>query len=350
MKIKNQVSQMLGYSLLVIFSPIILPFALFFTLFSLLLKTGERKVHLKTLYSELLALFILGLVYLFIISPQEIGGNAMEPTIRNGEYLVLFKVYYHVKEPQRGDIVVFMSPKNKDIDYISRIVAIAGDTIQIQEGEVFLNGSMQKEPYIMGVTMASNEDGAVKEGVALTVPTDHFFVLSDNRQHASDSRNFGPVPKSNLIGKSILRFWPFERFGLLDQSRLSTQSQSLTGDDLYKTGRYFLKLKNSTKAEEYFTKAGTEYKYAPALIELGNMYFEKKDYEKARQYYQSILDNEPENPNVLQNMGYTYWNTGDMKNAKEHLKRALSAYEKANNPELKEGLEYLQTFLKENGI
>lgn len=295
---------------------------------------------------SVIAVFIL--FYLFILSPTEIGGESMNPSLRNNEFVLLYKLYYYQNEPQRGDIVIFKSPKNPDVDYISRIIALNGDTLQIKEGLVYLNGSILQEPYVVGMTMPSIDEGTIKEGEIFTIPTDTIFVMSDNRQHASDSRNFGPVQKKNLVGIPVLRFWPADRSGLI-ASKASTQG-ALNGDDLYKEGLYFLNLKNTAKAEEIFIKAGTEFKYVPAFTQLASLYFEKKDYEKARSYYQNVLDIEPENPNALHNMGYAYWNTGDTKKAEEYLKKALAAYEKTDSSDSKEGIENIRTFMTENNI
>lgn len=344
MKAKGGIIQLLGYSLLIIFSPIILPFALFLTLISLLLKSGDRKAHLKTLSGEIFGLFVLGLIYLFIASPTEITGTAMEPTLWNGEYSVNNKMVYEINNPQRGDIVVFASPRNKDVDYISRIIAISGDTVQIKEGAVYLNSTLLQEPYIKGITLPSAEEAGIKEGEVFTVPEDSFFVMSDNRLHSSDSRNFGAVPKSNLIGNVSFRYWPFERFGLI--ASYKNTSTALTGDDLYSIGLYFLKQKNITKAEEYFIKAGNEYKNVSALNELGNMYSQRKDYTLAIQTYQKALEVEPENPIVLQNIGSTHWTMEDKDNATVYLKKSLAAYERGD---VKADESFLN-FLKEIGI
>jgi signal peptidase I len=311
-----------------------------------IIEFAEAVMKKWTTIIPVIAVFIL--FYLFILTPSGIGGTAMEPTARNGEYVLTSKIQYKFEEPQRGDIIIFKYPKNLDVDFISRIIAISGDTIQIKEGLVYLNGSVLQEPYVFGVTIPSIDEGAIKEGETLKIPADSIFVMSDNRQHSSDSRYFGPVPKNNIVGKALLRLFPFDRLGLITSSK--SVPETLSGDDLYKAGLYFLNQKTTTKAEEYFIKAGTEFKYVPAFNELGGIYFQKKDYEKARMYYQNALDIEPENPYALHNMGYAYWNTGDTKKAEEYLKKALAAYEKTDSSDSKEGIENIRTFMTENNI
>jgi len=237
--------------------------------------------------------------------------------------------------------------------FIGRIIALPNENIKIKEGILYLNGQVAKENFASELTILPLRDSSIIEDQELRVPDGHFFVLMDNRPRSVnvDSRIFGPIPRKLIVGKVLqtpIIFLNFKSYSV--HPRNAPTGNNVDGDDLYKAGLYFLNLKNTTKAEEYFTKAGTEYKDIRAFNELGNMAFEKKDYEKARGYYQNALEIEPENPNALHNMGYAYWNTGDTKNAEDYLKRALAAYEKVNNPDLKEGVENLRTFVKENGL
>lgn len=154
-------------------------------------------------------------VYLFLFQPNQIKGASMEPTFYNGNYIFTSKVTYKLREPERGDVVVFHSPKNNDIEYIKRIIGIPGDTILIQNTTVNVNGTPINEPYISAATELMY-GGFVQEGVPITVPENHYFVMGDNRPRSSDSREFGPVPYESIIGQVIYRYFPFNEAGVID--------------------------------------------------------------------------------------------------------------------------------------
>lgn len=161
-------------------------------------------------------LAILVMIYLFVMSPQEINGASMEPNFHNGEYILTNKIIYKLKGPQRGDVVIFKSPRNKDIDYIKRIISLPGETISLRGNAFYVNGQRLEEPYIPdntpifgGSYLRENEEVVITPGV--------YFVIGDNRPHSSDSREFGPVPLTDFIGKAILRYWPFDKFGVIPQ-------------------------------------------------------------------------------------------------------------------------------------
>lgn len=166
------------------------------------------------LQSIVVVMALMVMVYLFIMSPQEISGESMYPTFENGEYILTNKVEYKIHEPQRGDVVVFKSPTNKDIDYIKRIIGVPGDTVNLIDGKYYLNGQLLPEPYLPP-NLYTFAGSYLKENQAITVPPDNYFVSGDNRPHSLDSREFGVVPKRDFIGKAFLRYWPFDRAGLI---------------------------------------------------------------------------------------------------------------------------------------
>ncbi len=159
-------------------------------------------------------LAILVMIYLFVMSPQEINGASMEPNFHNGEYILTNKMLYKFREPVRGDVVIFKSPRNKEIDYIKRIIGLPGDTVLLQNNTFFVNGQKVEEPYLEpGVT---NFGGSfLSEGQTVTVPEGTYFVVGDNRPHSSDSREFGPIALEDFIGVAIFRYFPFSRMGSL---------------------------------------------------------------------------------------------------------------------------------------
>ena len=159
-------------------------------------------------------LAIMVMIYLFIMSPQEINGASMEPNFHNGEYILTNKIEYKLHNPRRGDVVIFKSPRNKDIDYIKRIIGQPGDRIMLKGGNYYINGIKLDELYLTPGTYIS-AGNFLREGSEIIVPEGRYFVSGDNRGHSSDSREFGPIPKEDFIGKAFFRYWPFSKSGMI---------------------------------------------------------------------------------------------------------------------------------------
>ncbi|MFZ5845186.1 MAG: signal peptidase I [Patescibacteria group bacterium] len=159
-------------------------------------------------------LAILVMVYLFVMSPQEINGASMEPNFYNGEYILTNKVVYRLTNPQRGDVVIFKSPLNKEIDFIKRIIALPGEKVRLSGNAIYVNNQKVPEPYLEPGTYIFG-GSYLRENQEVVVPEGKYFVLGDNRPHSADSREFGPIAKEDFIGKAILRYWPFSKLGLV---------------------------------------------------------------------------------------------------------------------------------------
>lgn len=157
-------------------------------------------------------LAVLVMVYLFLVSPQEISGASMEPNFHNGEYILTNKVLTKFRDPERGDVVVFKSPRNKEVDYIKRIIGLPGDTVKLENNTFFVNGQKMDEPYLAPDVVVFG-GSFLQEGSEIIVPPGQYFVVGDNRPHSSDSREFGPVPMEDFIGTVFFRYWPFEQMG-----------------------------------------------------------------------------------------------------------------------------------------
>ncbi len=159
-------------------------------------------------------LAIMVMIYLFVMSPQEINGASMEPNFHNGEFILTNKVLYRFQNPQRGDIVIFKSPRNKDIDYIKRIIGLPGETVLLKDNTLWVNGQRVGEPYLDPGTPIFGGT-YLRENQPMVVPPGEYFVAGDNRTHSSDSREFGPIAKEDFIGKAFLRYWPFTKAGVI---------------------------------------------------------------------------------------------------------------------------------------
>jgi signal peptidase I len=156
------------------------------------------------------SLFIV--VYLFIMQPNQVKGASMDPTFNSGDYIFTSKITYKIRAYQRGDVVVFKSPKNPDIEYIKRIIGLPGDQIVIKDTIVSVNGTVLNEGYISDKTNLW-DGGYVKNGEPVKVPPGELFVMGDNRPRSSDSREFGSIPMSSIIGHVFYRYFPSSKVG-----------------------------------------------------------------------------------------------------------------------------------------
>lgn len=159
------------------------------------------------------SLFIV--VYLFVMQPNQVKGASMDPTFNTGDYIFTSKVTYKFRGYNRGDVVVFKSPKNPDIEYIKRIIGLPGDKVMVKDSEVYVNGIKLTENYIAAKTNLW-ENGFSKNGEEITVPTGELFVMGDNRPRSSDSREFGTVPVDSIIGQVFYRYFPSTKIGTID--------------------------------------------------------------------------------------------------------------------------------------
>ena len=145
----------------------------------------------------LLTFFIFWLVH-SLIGRYRIDGSSMNPTLLDGEYLVINNLSYLLDEPEVGDIIVFRHPRN-ELNLIKRVIGLPGDNVKIDNGTVWVNGEALDEPYIAASPNYSGE---------WDVPPDTIFVLGDNRNNSSDSHSWGFLPEENLLGKAFFVYWP----------------------------------------------------------------------------------------------------------------------------------------------
>lgn len=159
--------------------------------------------------SLLIAVALAFFIRHYIVELYMVEGPSMRPTLLNSERLVVNKFIYRFTEPQRGDVLVFRYPSDPSRDFIKRVIAVGGDTIEIKDGRVFVNGELLDEPYILERTRGSYPLARVPEG--------HVFVMGDNRNNSEDSRfrDVGFVPLELIKGKAVLVFWPLDRIKTL---------------------------------------------------------------------------------------------------------------------------------------
>lgn len=148
----------------------------------------------------------------FVAEARYIPSSSMEPTLQINDRLIIEKISYRLRSPERGEIVVFnptdaLKEKNFHDAFIKRIIGLPGDEVKVSQGNVYVNGEMLDENYI--AAPPAYEYGPVK------VPEDQYLVLGDNRNNSYDSHYWGFVPREKLLGRAFVRFWPVPRVGLL---------------------------------------------------------------------------------------------------------------------------------------
>ena len=194
----------------------------------------------KDLIESIILATLVFIVIQTAIQNFKVEGSSMDPTLSHGQYVIVDKVSYFrldtnrfsriipiwksqdsraqfaLEPPKRGEIIVFSYPLDPDRDFVKRVIGMPGDTIQIGNGEVVVNGNIMEEDYISSLTPKGDlwfADGFRPE--ITTLQEQEYFVLGDNRLGSNDSRNWGPVPENNIHGKVWLAYWPVSKFAVI---------------------------------------------------------------------------------------------------------------------------------------
>jgi signal peptidase I len=146
-------------------------------------------------------------VILFLYQPVKVEGTSMMPALADQERIFINKFSYRFGSIERGDLVVFWFPADTSKSYIKRVIGLPGDTVEIVNGEVRVNGQPIEEPYVPG---EYRDHGTMPP---VRVPPAHYFVLGDHRSSSNDSRSWGTVHRSFIYGKAVFVYWPLERLG-----------------------------------------------------------------------------------------------------------------------------------------
>jgi signal peptidase I len=178
-------------------------------------QTEEKEIsqtNYRRLFIDLFETIVLA-VFLFIIinavtARIRVDGSSMEPTLNNGEFVLVNKLAYKFGVPKSGEVIVFHYPRDPSQEYIKRVIGTPGNTVEISNGHVYVDGKLIEEPYIA----ASPAYGPQQ----WSVPTDSLFVLGDNRNNSSDSHTWGMVPMDYVVGKAIAVYWPPTRWSIIE--------------------------------------------------------------------------------------------------------------------------------------
>ena len=174
------------------------------------------KFDRKKLILGVLILVVLAAVYLFIAFVGQrtgVRGSSMEPTLSDRDNLIVDKISYRFHDPERYDIIVFPFQYEENVFYIKRIIGLPGETVYIDEnGGIFINGELLQENYGKEVILSAG-----RAAEPITLGADEYFVLGDNRNNSSDSRDpsVGNIKRNQIVGRAWVRIWPFSKFGVL---------------------------------------------------------------------------------------------------------------------------------------
>ncbi|KLU72865.1 MAG: hypothetical protein RHS_1268 [Robinsoniella sp. RHS] len=177
---------------------------------------NKERSMLRELLSMLLyiaiVLVVTFLIVHFVGQRTQVDGSSMYPTLENRDNLITDKITYRFKDPERFDIIVFPYQHADHTYYIKRIIGLPGDTVQVIDGKVYINGEDLNEHYGRETI---DDPGTAAEPI--TLGDDEYFVMGDNRNNSSDSRdpNVGLIHRKDIIGRAWLRIWPFSKFGFL---------------------------------------------------------------------------------------------------------------------------------------
>ncbi len=163
---------------------------------------------LDAVQTLLVAAAVFLVIYMFLFRPFEVNGESMHPNFLDREYVLTNLVALRLGNPKLGDVVVFKAPPDPEKDYIKRVIGIAGDTVMIKDGDVYLNNQLLDENAYLKSDVKTYPGAFLKEGIVVTVPPGEYFVMGDNRSYSSDSREWGFVKQDELIGESFLVYWP----------------------------------------------------------------------------------------------------------------------------------------------
>lgn len=168
-----------------------------------------RGVMHSWLRDLVISVVVSAIIIIFLYQPVRVEGTSMLPVLEDQDRLFINKLAYRVGEIHRGDVVVFLYPHDHEKSYIKRVIALPGDTLRIDHGQVYVNDTRVEESY---VPRQFADDRSQPE---MTVPQHEYFVMGDHRSVSSDSRDFGPVDHELIYGKAAFVYWPMDQAGVV---------------------------------------------------------------------------------------------------------------------------------------
>src|SRR3989338_1524764 len=173
-------------------------------------ESSDRSLFIYTIVAIAIALFI----RFFVAAPYMVSGPSMEGTFHNHDYLIIDRLSYRIETPERGDVVVFKRPGGSDT-LIKRVVGLPGETISLRDTEVVIVNAGNPKGFTLSEPYVVPDDRGGPSNMTITLAPDHYFVMGDNRKVSYDSRSWGTLPRENIVGRVIVRLYPFSDMRLL---------------------------------------------------------------------------------------------------------------------------------------
>ena len=165
----------------------------------------------------LIAIGLALVIIVFLYQPVKVEGTSMAPLLSDQERIFINKFVYRFEPIERGDVVVFWYPLDHSKSFIKRVVGLPGETVEIRQGRVYVNGKLVPEPYVPPQYEDLTDFGPVR------VPRESYFVMGDHRVSSNDSRVFGPVASRYIYGRAVFAYWPVDHFGSLETTEANTK-------------------------------------------------------------------------------------------------------------------------------
>lgn len=178
----------------------------------------EDSFFKETIRFALITLAIVVPIRFFIAEPFIVSGESMVPTFANGNYLIVDRLTWKFEEPKRGEVVIFRYPRDTSKYFIKRIVGLPGDTVTVSGSSITITNAEHPDGFSLDQSYIERKE---QQNFSTSVPPDSYFVLGDNRPQSSDSRTWGFVPRENMIGRALVRLFPFTQISLFPGSHVS---------------------------------------------------------------------------------------------------------------------------------
>jgi signal peptidase I len=186
--------------------------------------SSQRSLVVYTIGAIGLALII----RFFVAAPYIVSGSSMEPTFYDVHYLIVDRLSYDFETPQRGDVIVFDLPQDKSRALIKRVIGLPGETVVLDGNSVTVINAAHPEGFTLSEPYLDPDDLGGATNMRITLPQDEYFVLGDNRKVSADSRLWGTLPRSDIVGRVFLRLFPITKAGFLPGEYRYTESATST--------------------------------------------------------------------------------------------------------------------------
>jgi signal peptidase I len=181
-------------------------------------RRGGLGCAVEVIETLVLTLAIFFVIQNFVAQPFQVQGSSMERTFVESDYVLVDRLTHLWSPYARGQVVVFHPPASAtdgSEPFIKRVIGVGGDTVEVRDGQVFVNGVALDEPYLFRDTAGVAEPTTAGDQSRWVVPAGDLFVMGDHRQVSDDSRIFGPIPVSSVVGRGVVRYWPLSEFGII---------------------------------------------------------------------------------------------------------------------------------------